>query len=99
MKMTVNKFALALFYSALLLLPSLLSAQLLFQATDIFSRADSLRGQLTHYRTNYDIQYYHLDVKVDIDNKPITCGSFIRLAAIANLDTWTFDLFNQLSVD
>lgn len=99
MKMTVNKFALALFYSALLLLPSLLSAQLLFQATDIFSRADSLRGQLTHYRTNYDIQYYHLDVKVDIDNKHISGSNLFRFAAVADLDTLQFDLFDNLSVD
>src|SRR3546814_9355179 len=45
-------------------------AQLL-KARDLFSRADSLRGQLTPLRTCYDINYYHLDVRVDPDNRYI----------------------------
>jgi len=34
----------------------------LMQPKDKFTRADSLRGNLTPLRTCYDINYYHLDV-------------------------------------
>jgi hypothetical protein len=41
------------------------SAQLM-QARSAFTRADSLRGSLTTpLRTCYDLNYYHLDVKLD----------------------------------
>jgi aminopeptidase N len=40
---------------------------------EVFTRADTLRGSLTSpLRTCYDINYYHLDVKFDIDNKFIS---------------------------
>ncbi|HBI87265.1 MAG TPA: peptidase M1, partial [Sphingobacterium sp.] len=48
------------------------SAAQLMKEKNEFTRADSLRGYLTPLRTCYDIQYYHLDVKVDIDNKYIS---------------------------
>lgn len=89
----------ALFCGILSLFPVLGHAQLLFQASEIFSRADSLRGELTHYRACYDIEYYHLDVKVDIDNKHISGSNLFRFTATQDLDTLQFDLFDNLSVD
>lgn len=71
----------------------------LFKAPELYSRADSLRGQLTPYRTCYDIHYYHLDVLVDIENKHITGHNLFRFTATADFDTLQFDLFDNLSVD
>ena len=102
MKMTTfssGRVFIAFIFGIFLLFPVFGQAQLLFQASDIFSRADSLRGQLTHYRSCYDIQYYHLDVRVDIDNKHLSGSNLFRFTATADFDTLQFDLFDNLSVD
>jgi len=73
-------------------------AQLL-QAKGLFSRADSLRGTLTPLRTCYDVQYYHLDVKVDIAEKFISGTNLFRFRATEDFRRLQFDLFDNLSVD
>ena len=93
----INKFAAILLFS-ILTLPLGVSAQLM-KAKELFTKADSLRGQLTPYRTCYDIKYYHLDVTVDIDNKHIAGSNLFRFEAVENFDTLQFDLFENLSVD
>lgn len=49
-------------------------AQLLGK-NQVNSRADSLRGTLTPLRTCYDINYYHLDVKIDLDQNSVNSTS------------------------
>lgn len=91
----------SLIFSTLLLLlviPYSLSAQLM-KAREIFSKADSLRGELTPLRTCYDIQYYHLDVTVDIENKHIAGSNLFRFQAVTDFDKLQFDLFDNLSID
>ncbi|MCL7986417.1 M1 family metallopeptidase [Sphingobacterium sp. lm-10] len=93
----MHKFA-AILLISVLTLPLGVSAQLM-KAKQLFTKADSLRGQLTPYRTCYDIKYYHLDVKVDIENKHIEGTNLFRFEAVENFDTLQFDLFENLSVD
>lgn len=81
-----------------LLFPNASSAQLM-HAKDLFSKADSLRGELTPLRTVYDIDYYHLDIRVDIDNKFISGSNLFRFTAVDDIDSLQFDLFDNLSVD
>lgn len=69
------------------------------KAKEIFSRADSLRGELTPLRTCYDIQYYHLAVKVDIDNKFISGSNLFQFRAVDDFAKLQFDLFDNLSID
>jgi len=71
----------------------------LMRAKDLYNKADSLRGQLTPLRTCYDVQYYHLDVKVDIDNKFISGSNLFKIKAIQDFKKLQFDLFDNLSVD
>lgn len=71
----------------------------LIKARELFSKADSLRGELTPLRTCYDINYYHLDVKVDIDNKYISGSNLFRFTATEDFKKLQFDLFDNLSVD
>ncbi|SMG48646.1 M1 family metallopeptidase [Sphingobacterium psychroaquaticum] len=89
-----------LFISAVLFFSAVQTsyAQLL-HAREIFSKADSLRGTLTPLRTCYDIQYYHLDVKVDIPNKSISGTNLFRFKATTDFQKLQFDLFENLSVD
>lgn len=71
----------------------------LMSAKKLHTRADSLRGQLTPARTCYDIQYYHLDVQIDIDNRFISGKNLFRFTAVESFDSLQFDLFDNLSVD
>ncbi|HTH81656.1 MAG TPA: M1 family metallopeptidase [Mucilaginibacter sp.] len=74
-------------------------AQLL-QTKEAFTRADSLRGSLTSpLRTCYDINYYHLNVKFDIDNKYISGSNLFRFTATQDFTKLQFDLYANLKVD
>ncbi|MEY3678453.1 MAG: hypothetical protein RI924_594 [Bacteroidota bacterium] len=64
-----------------------------------FSRADSLRGQLTSLRSCYDINYYHLKVKMDIANKSISGSNEFRFTATQDFDRLQFDLFENLTIE
>ena len=64
-----------------------------------FSRADTLRGMLTPLRTCYDINYYHLNIKVDIDNRKIEGSNTFVFTADADFKTLQFDLFENLQVE
>jgi aminopeptidase N len=74
------------------------NAQLL-QNQEKFTRADSLRGTLTPFRTCYDINYYHLDVKFDIDQKFISGSNLFKFTATQNFTKLQFDLFANLKVE
>lgn len=76
----------------------LLNAQLLTNK-QVFSKADSLRGTLSKLRTCYDINYYHLEVKIDIDQKFISGQNEFSFTATQNFKTLQFDLFENLKVD
>jgi aminopeptidase N len=73
-------------------------AQLLVSKTT-FTRADSLRGNLTPLRTCYDINYYHLDVKFDIDRKFISGSNLFKFTATQDFNRLQFDLFANLNVE
>lgn len=63
------------------------------------SRADSLRGTLTSLRTCYDINYYHLDVKIDIDERFIAGSNEFVFTATQDFNKLQFDLFDNLKVE
>ncbi len=48
-----------------------LTAQGIFHEKNDFTRQDSLRGMITEERSWWDLNYYHLDIKVDPENKTI----------------------------
>ncbi|MFB5944309.1 M1 family metallopeptidase [Albibacterium profundi] len=81
------------------LLSSLPSAAQLLVHKEKFTRADSLRGSLTPLRTAYDIQYYHLDVTVDIEKRFISGSNLFRFRATEDFDRLQFDLFDNLEVE
>ncbi|TCC82900.1 M1 family metallopeptidase [Pedobacter hiemivivus] len=83
---------------ALLLCVTPTSAQLM-QGKNQFSKADTLRGTLTPLRSCYDINYYHLDVKIDIPNKFISGSNEFKFTATQNFRKLQFDLFANLKVD
>ncbi|WP_316817815.1 M1 family metallopeptidase [Pedobacter nyackensis] len=71
----------------------------LMQGKQQFSKADTLRGTLTPLRSCYDINYYHLDVKVDIQNEFISGSNEFKFTATQNFKKLQFDLFSNLKVE
>ncbi len=64
-----------------------------------FTRADTLRGMLTPYRTCYDLEYYHVDVKVDPSEKSISGKVLIKFKALAPFFKMQIDLFENMTID
>jgi len=88
-----------------LLLPALLvalsftaQAQLLVPK-ERFTKADSLHGNNGPMRTCYDINYYHLNVKFDIENKFISGSNQFKFTATEDFKTLQFDLFANLKLE
>lgn len=70
----------------------------LLQGKKTFTHADSLRGNLTLLRSSYDINYYHLDVKIDIDNRFISGSNLFKFTATHDFDKLQFDLFENMAI-
>jgi len=87
----------------LLLLPllgaSLLASAQLMQPKTTFTRADTLRGGQPAARTCYDINYYHLDVKLDVARRFISGSNLFRFTATQDFTRLQFDLFANLAVE
>ena len=83
---------------ALLLLSYSTHAQLL-GAKNINTKADTLRGMLTPLRTCYDINYYHLAVKIDIENKTLSGSNEFAFTATQDFTKLQFDLFENLKIE
>jgi aminopeptidase N len=74
-------------------------AQNMLGSNENSDRAKSLRGALTNLRTCYDINYYHLDVKIDIDNRSVSGSNEFMFTATQDFDQLQFDLFENLKVE
>ncbi|SDT49112.1 Peptidase family M1 [Mucilaginibacter mallensis] len=67
---------------------------------DTFTHADTLRGNIySPFRTCYDINYYHLDVKFDIDNKSISGNVLFKYTATQDFTRLQFDLYDNLKIE
>ena len=89
-------FSITLLLASVCFLPA--NAQL-GATRETFTRADTLRGSLTPLRTCYDINYYHLDVKFDIDQKFISGSNLFKFTAMQDFTKLQFDLFANLKID
>ncbi|MBW3129685.1 M1 family metallopeptidase [Hymenobacter profundi] len=81
-------------------LSSAASAQLLQPKPAAFTRADSLRGNIdSPLRTCYDLNYYHLDVRLDPAKRFLSGSNLFRFTATRNFTRLQFDLFANLAVE
>ena len=74
-------------------------AQLLQPKPETYTRADSLRGGQSPLRTCYDINYYHLDVRLDPARRFISGSNLFRFTATRDFTRLQFDLFANLQVE
>jgi aminopeptidase N len=81
----------------LLLMTQTASAQLMNRKQQ-YTLADSLRGMLSPLRSCYDVNYYHLDISIDIDNQSIKGSNEFSFRATQNFKKLQFDLFSNLEV-
>jgi len=87
------------FLTGTLILASLNASAQLGTRKETFTRADSLRGNLTPLRTCYDIDFYHLNVKFDIANKFISGSTLFKFTTVSDFTKLQFDLFANLKVE
>jgi aminopeptidase N len=72
----------------------------LMQPKETFTHGDTLRGDYNSpLRACYDINYYHLDIKFDIDNKFISGNVLFKFTATEDFNKLQFDLFKNLKVE
>ena len=74
------------------------TAQVLSNKQQKYTEADSLRGSLRAERA-YDVQKYHLRVKVDPDEKYISGFNTISFKTEQELPVMQIDLFENMKVD
>ncbi|RNL50183.1 M1 family metallopeptidase [Pedobacter jejuensis] len=82
-----------------LILSVLISNAQLMGKKQVNTRADSLRGTLTPLRTCYDINYYHLDVNIDLEQKSVSGSNEFVFTAAQDFSKLQFDLFSNLKVE
>jgi aminopeptidase N len=63
------------------------------------TRADVLRGEYGRYRSNNDLLFYHLDVRVDPEKKSIAGRNTIRFRMLQDDTRIQLDLYANLNVD
>ena len=64
-----------------------------------FTEEDSLRGQLTRFRSTYDVTFYDLNIDVDIENKYLKGSVELFFTAVDELDTLQIDLYENLKIN
>ncbi|WP_298534664.1 M1 family metallopeptidase [uncultured Algibacter sp.] len=74
-----------------LLSTQITNAQLLSETSE-FTRQDTLRGSITPQREWWDLTYYHLDIKVDPDNKFISGKNAIQYRVLKQDSILQIDL-------
>ena len=64
-----------------------------------FTEADTLRGMLRPERTCYDVTFYNLQIKVDIEKKYISGYNEIYYRAVDDFTKIQIDLFDNLKIN
>ena len=94
MKFKILGFVFLLGFSCLQSLAQLMDGQ-----PAVFSQKDSLRGTLSSFRSCYDVTYYHLAVKINIDTKTIQGSNSISFKCLTDFQEFQIDLFENLNID
>jgi len=88
-----------IFLTILLLIPlSFINAQGLLTEKNNFTRQDTLRGTITPERAWWDLTYYHLDIKVNPDEKFISGKNTIQYKVLKNQSVMQIDLQAPLKI-
>mgnify|MGYP000025766100 FL=1 len=75
-----------------------LTAQGIFQEKNDFTRQDTLRGMITAERSWWDLNYYHLDIKVDPENKTIKGSNTVGYTVLKSNKLMQIDLQEPMDI-
>nr|WP_315149344.1 M1 family metallopeptidase [uncultured Flavobacterium sp.] len=75
-----------------------ISQGLVEKKANIFSHQDSLRGSITKERAWWDLKYYHLDIKVNPDDKYLSGSNTIRYKVLNSYNRMQIDLQEPLKI-
>ncbi|MGB5417330.1 M1 family metallopeptidase [Algibacter sp.] len=75
-----------------------LNAQGLLSEKTSFTKQDTLRGSITPEREWWDLSYYHLDIKVDPENKFISGKNTIQYKVLKNDSVMQIDLQSPMKI-
>ncbi len=84
--------------SKFLLLAPFLAIATLCQSQE-FTQQDSLRGSITPERSWWDLNYYHLDIKVDPEQKFISGSNTVRYKVLEEKQLLQIDLQPPLKIE
>ena len=74
-------------------------AQILDEEKKQFDRQDTLRGSITPERVWWDLNYYHLDLKVDLNSRYFTGSNTIRYKVMSPYQKMQIDLQEPLVME
>lgn len=94
----MNK-TLILVFSLLFLCVHNLKAQGLLEEKTKFTKQDTLRGTITPERSWWNLTYYHLDIKVDPDQKFISGKNTIQYKVLENYNVIQIDLQPPMKIE
>jgi len=75
-----------------------LTAQGIFQEKNDFTRQDTLRGTITPERSWWDLNYYHLDIKVDPEKKTIKGSNTVGYTVLKSNNLMQIDLQEPMDI-
>ena len=75
-----------------------LTAQGIFQEKNNFTRQDTLRGTITPERSWWDLNYYHLDIKVDPENRTIKGSNTVGYTVLKSNNLMQIDLQEPMDI-
>ena len=75
-----------------------LTAQGIFQEKNNFTRQDTLRGTITPERSWWDLNYYHLDIKVDPEKKTIKGSNTVGYTVLKSNKLMQIDLQEPMEI-
>ena len=78
---------------------SFANAQVVGSNHSDYTEADTLRGSLRPERTSYDVQKYHLKLKVEPEKKFISGSNTISFKVEENMPVMQLDLFENMKID
>ena len=81
------------------MLATAMSAQIVGSNHTEYTEADTLRGSLRPERTNFDVQKYHLKLKIEPNKKFISGSNTISFDVEKELPVMQIDLFENMKID
>ncbi|CAL67267.1 M1 family metallopeptidase [Christiangramia forsetii] len=78
---------------------ALSGAQVVGENHTDYTQADSLRGSLRPERTGFDVQKYHLKLKIEPEKKFISGSNTISFQVMNSLPSMQLDLFENMKID